>query len=150
MAAAALDGLQLLNLVDAPYRQAVDRFMADSRATTHAEDLTHMKWVTEAMRLLAPTTLANNQKKALVSALYHDLNRNDGHKAFNPDFDVQSAIEFIWDVSKNKFGIVLRRKGFLQKCLPCCSDVSVVYDQGQVQLNIRPLAPGEEAAAAPQ
>lgn len=146
---AALDGLQLLNLVDEPHRLAIARFMADSRATTHAEDLTHVKWVTEAMRLLAPTTLANDQKKTLASALYKDLTRDQGHKAFKPDFDVQSAIEFIWDVSKNKFGIVLRRQGFLQRCLPCCSTVSVVYDQGQVQVNLRPLVPGPEGPAGP-
>lgn len=135
-----MDGLQLLNLIEPTKRREITRFVEAQRHTQNAvTELTHMKWVADAMELMAPTRLSNDQKKQLVIALYHDLAKDDTN-AFKEEFDVASAIEFVWDASRNRFGVVLRRRGCLAQCLPCCSDVSVMVQDGQVQVGIEPLA----------
>src|SRR4051812_8062583 len=111
--------VQLLNLIDPVKRREITRFVdAFRHCQNQVTEVAHMKWVADAMELVAPTRLTNDQKKSLVVALYNDLAKDETN-TFKEEFDVQSAIEFVWDASKNRFGVVLRRKGWLTNCLPC-------------------------------
>lgn len=143
-----MDGLQLLNLVPPAQRQTILRFVDAYRHTRDTvTSLSHMEWVAQAMQLMAATPLNNEQKKKLVIGLYHDLSKDDTN-AFQDTFDVSAAIEFVWDVSRDKFGLVLRRKGCLTRCLPCCSQVEVMVDRGQVHVSAQPLPPDPAAPPA--
>jgi len=145
-----MDGLQLLNLVEPIKRREIQRFVeAQRRGPNPVNEVAHMKWVADAMELMAPTRLNNDQKKKLVIALYHDLAK-DATNDFKEEFDVASAIEFVWDASRNRFGVVLRRQGCLTQCLPCCSDVSVMVQDGQVQVGVEPLTVAAVKEPAPQ
>lgn len=145
------EGLKLLDLLDALKRREITRFVdAYRHVKDNVNEIMHMQWVAEAMELMAPTPLNNVQKKTLVTSLYADLAKDDTN-AFKDNFDVQSAIEFIWDASHNRFGVVIRRKGCFANCMPWCSDVSVVSDGDQIKVNINPLpadAAAEKAVAA--
>jgi hypothetical protein len=115
----------------------IKRFVDANRHVQQASEVVHMKWIAECMELISTTKLANSQKRELVVALYKDLAKDDTNN-FKEDFDAQSAVQFIWDTSKDKFGIVLRRKGCLASCMPsCCTSVSTVVEKGQVKVDVQ-------------
>lgn len=138
---AAIDGLHLLNLVESKTRTDIKRFVDASRHTKVVGEVAYMKWVADAMELMNRTKLNNKQKKALVVALYKDLSKDDTNE-YKEDFDVNSAVEFIWDAANDRFGIILRNTGCLSRCFPSCiKQVSAVSDQGKIKINVE--APDE-------
>lgn len=130
--------MELLQLLTSSQQQQLLGFVETFRHVTDTvTEISHMKWVAAVMELVANTPLANVQKKALVTALYQNL-AQDEHNAFKAEFDVESAIEFVWDASRNRFGVVVRPRGRLAQCLPCCADVSVTVEPGRVTVGGAP------------
>ncbi len=125
----------LLNKIDnRDRRREIQRFVDACRIHTKVDQVEHMKWVGEAMELAAKTNLSNEDKKRLVVSIYSDLSQDERNK-YDTAFDIGGAIEFVWSTSKNQYGVILRRKGFLS-CLPCFSDASVVYNNGDVEVGL--------------
>lgn len=140
VAAVGLDALKYLDAIEATKRREITRFVDAHRHVKGVTEITQMQWVADAMELMAQTRLSNPQKHDLVIALYKDMAKDDTND-YKEDFDAGSAIEFIWDATKNRFGVVIRRKGCLTSCLPaCCSDVSVIDDNGQIKVGFNPAA----------
>ena len=125
-------------------RRDIDRFMRAHNHVLTPGSVGEMKWTAEAMELLGDTNLKNSEKRALVIALHGQLAQSETN-GFKGDFDIVGAIQFVWDTNNQRYGVKLRRKGMLEKCLPCCSDVSVVYDgdKNTVEVDATPLPSNE-------
>ena len=127
--------MELLEKLTVIQQRDIKRFVDSTRYAKNVDEVTHLKWVTEAMEMLANTTLTNCEKRNLVVALYADMSKDDTNE-FKETFPVKSAIELIWDVHKQRFGITVRKQGCCVGFLPCCSDVSMVVDHGNVKVDM--------------
>lgn len=147
--AAANASLQYLKMLDEKKRREVTRFVDAHRHDKNITEVKKLKWVAEAMELLAATKLSNDQKRQLVLGLYQDMAKDETND-YQEDFEAQEAIEFIWDVSKDRFGIVLNNKGCFKSCFPsCCTSISVMDDGGKVTVGIKTAEPKQADPPAP-
>lgn len=144
----ALQGMQLLDLVDPVIRREICRFVDSYRHRKGSDEINHFEWVGEAMELMKKTKLNNKEKKALVMALYRDLSKDDTND-FKEEFKIGSAVEFVWNTAKDRYGLVLRNKGCLSKCFPSCLDsVSVVSEKGDIQVSVKEAKEAKESKEA--
>lgn len=132
--------ISLVKSLPSTKRRDIARLLDANRNRKIVDETTHLKFIKECMELLDDTTLQNSDKKLLVIAFYNDVSQSDDNE-FRQGFDAGEAVEFIFDLSKMRFGVKLRKKGFLESCLPCCSSVSVVYsgETKSLSLNAEPL-----------
>jgi len=117
-------------------RREVMRFLDSYRHKSKTSHVDHFTWTAEALEIVStvPNRLSEKEKAELVTAMYQDLSEDDTN-GFAADFDVGGAIEFIFDVKQQKYGITVRRKGFLSGVL-CCQTASVVADIDDKTLNV--------------
>ncbi len=129
----------------------IARFVDANRNRKQVDEVSHMQWVSEALQLLSNTTFTKVQKKQVVTALYRQMASGGDVVAgndFRVAFNVDKAIDFVWDSQAKKYGLELNKKGCMS-WLPCCSSFEVAYDgsDGGFSLNVLPIDP--KASTAP-
>lgn len=129
-------GEQLLSTLDPAKQRYVYLFIEAHRHAPHqASELDRMKFVTEAMTIVADTKLTNEQKKVLVTYMYTNL-ATDNQCGFTHEFNIGGAIDFIWDTARGKYSITVKRRGCFDK-LMCCASATVTVDTTAQKVDVR-------------
>ena len=118
-----------------PERGNVLRFVDSHRHDKQATELTKMQFVSQAMELVAAFNITTNEKKVLVMYMYSSLAENNDC-GFSNQFDIDGAIEFVWDTYKGKYTITLKKQGFLSNAL-CCGSASVTVDTSKQTIDAK-------------
>jgi len=131
--------LALVKNLPSKKRRDIARFLDSNRNRKIVSETEHLKWVAECMELLDDTEISNTNKKLLVIYFYKDVSESDDNE-FKTEFDVENAIEFIFDLSKGRFAIKMKKKGCLENFL-CCKSFTVDYnsERKSLDLNMEPL-----------
>lgn len=133
--------MELLQKLDEKKRREIVRFLDSHRHDATVDSLKEMQWTAEAMELMVDADFFKNKKandaakKQVVMAMYRDMAKMSSN-GFKGTFNIGQAIEFVWDTSQGRFGIKLRKKGFLKSCLPCCYSCACVYDVDDKDLSV--------------
>jgi len=137
--------MDLLNKLENRERRDIVRFHKAHMHDENVDEVHEMKWTAEAMELVGKTKLPSNEKKKLVTELHKDLVQNPKNN-FKDSFNIAGAIEFVWDTDHQRYGIRVHKKGFLEKCMPCCASCTVAYDvdDRQLHLDAEPLPMSEK------
>ncbi len=137
--------MDLLDKLDAREKRDILRFHKSHFMDKEVSALEEMEWTAEAMELVSATKLKDKEKKQLVIALHADL-ASFTTNGFKGDFKIGKAVEFVWDTHNQRYGIRVRKKGFLKSCLPCCSECSCVYDvdDNVMHVDAEPIVPEEK------
>lgn len=131
--------LALVKSLPSKKRRDIARFLDANRHKSVVSETEHLKFVAECMELLDDCDLKNSDKKLLVIYFYKDVSESNDNE-FKEAFDVENAIEFIFDLSKGRFGIKMKKKGCLESFL-CCKSFTVDYngERKSLDLNMEPL-----------
>lgn len=109
-------------------------FVDAHRHDKNATELVKMQFVNQAMSIVGDTCLTNAEKKTLVMYMYQTLAANNT-SGFTNEFNIDGAVEFVWDVYKGKYSLTLKKKGFLSNAL-CCASASVVIDTSSKKIKV--------------
>jgi hypothetical protein len=139
--------LVLLNKLTEVQRRNLALFVSASRSLDKekVDDLTGPQWTAQCAGLLSKTPLTQNERKQVVVALYRDVS-SAPQSNLRTEFNIDGAFDFVWDNEERKYGVTLKKKGFLS-WMSCCSSATVEYDANLQKLDVDIVRVGEEAVS---
>lgn len=126
--------MELLNKLDAKKQRELQVYCDAHRhkRPTSAVDVT--RFTVELMELVDSTPLTPQEKKTLVTALYHDVAKQE-ENSFDDNMDISDMIELAWDIRQKKFKFGMKKKGCLSWL--CCKSCVVGVSPKGVSLGVQ-------------